>query len=172
MILTKETFLVLIIVVYFTYWSYRSWGQKFVCRGLDPNLYKKFITKNISYEDRCRNIFESFFDVPFTKCRPDFLINPMTQRKLELDGYNSSIPTPLGLGLAFEYNGSQHYFFTPKYHKCIEDFDDQLTRDKIKHQLCRKKGILLITIPYTVTDLEEFILKKIYENDLFYFLKH
>jgi hypothetical protein len=170
--LSKEIILLIIVIIYFCYWSFRSWGQKFVCKGLDANFYRKFITKNVSYEDRCRNIFETMFDLPFSKCRPEFLKNPATQRKLELDGFNSSIPTPLGLGLAFEYNGSQHYFFTPKYHKTIEEFEDQLTRDKIKHELCKKHGILLITIPYTVNNLEEFILKKVYENDLFYFLKY
>jgi hypothetical protein len=169
--LTKEIFLLALVIVYFVYWSYRFWGQTFTCRGLDPNFYRKFITKNVSCEDRCRNIFENFFNVPFNKCRPDFLTNPKTQRKLELDGFNPSIPTHLGLGLAFEYNGSQHYFFTPKYHKTVEEFEDQMSRDKLKHKLCKENGILLITIPYTVTDLEEFILKKVYENDLFYFIK-
>jgi hypothetical protein len=167
----KEIILIVIIVVYFLYWSYRYWGEKFVCKGLDSNLYKKFITKNITCEERCRNILENFFNVPFLKCRPDFLVNPTTKKKLELDGFNSSIPTKIGMGLAFEYNGPQHYFFTPKYHKSVEDFEDQLLRDKTKQTLCTTNGILLLTIPYTVTNFEDYILKKIYENDLFYYMK-
>lgn len=170
--LTKELILVVIVLIYFCYWSYKSWGKKFLCKGLDANFYKKFVTKHVSYEDRCRNIFETLFDVPFTKCRPDFLINPLTNKKLELDGYNPSIPTNIGMGLAFEYNGPQHYFYTPKYHKCAEDFEEQLVRDKTKCKLCKESGVLLITIPYTITNFEEYILKKIYENDLFYFLKN
>jgi hypothetical protein len=171
MILTKETFLVVVVLIYFAYWSYKSWGQQFRCKGLDSEFYRRFVTKHVSCEDKCRNIFENFFNVSFNKCRPDFLLNPITKKRLELDGYNPSIPTSYGMGLAFEYNGPQHYFFTPKYHKCVEDFEDQLSRDRLKQKLCKDNGILLLTIPYTVTNFEDYILKKIYENDLFYYLK-
>ena len=167
---SKETFFLLIILIYFAYWSWKLWGQKFVCRGLDEKFYNRFVSKHLKYEDRCRNFLESLFDVPFSKCRPDFLRNPLTHRKLELDGYSPSIPTELGMGLAFEFNGPQHYFFTPKYHKCIEDFEEQILRDKYKRQLCKENGILLLTIPYNV-EIEDYILKKLYEKDLYYFFK-
>lgn len=170
--ITKEMCLLVVIIIYFVYWSFKRWGHKFVCKGLDVNFYNRFVSNNLTCEDKCRHVFENFFDLPFNKCRPEFLINPITNKRLELDGFNPSIPTRLGLGLAFEYNGSQHYFFTPKFHKTVEEFEEQLKRDKVKQQLCKEKGILLITIPYTVTNLEDFILKKIYENDLFHFLKN
>src|ERR1700694_2780381 len=113
----KEVILLFIVIAYFIYWSYKAWGQRFVCRGLDEVFYKRFITKHTSYEERCRNFFETVFGLPFNKCRPEFLKNPLTHKKLELDGFNPSIPTSIGMGLAFEYNGAQHYFFTPRYHK-------------------------------------------------------
>jgi hypothetical protein len=130
--IAKEIILLIIVLAYFAYWSYKFWGQKFVCKGLDEKFYRRFVTKHITYEDRCRHILENLFNVPFTKCRPEFLRNPLTYKKLELDGFNPSIPTSIGMGVAFEYNGPQHYFFTPKYHKCMEDFEDQLLRDKYK----------------------------------------
>lgn len=169
----KETLLLIAIFVYFVYWSYKLWGQKFTCKGLDEKVYNKFVNnKHKSYEDRCRDFLENLFDVPFRKCRPEFLRNPLTHKKLELDGYNPSIPTNLGMGLAFEYNGPQHYFFTPKFHKCTEDFEDQLMRDKYKRQLCKEYGVLLITIPYNIHDIEDYLLKKLYEKDLYYFFKN
>jgi len=167
----KESLLLAAVLVYFIYWSYKFWGQTFVCKGLDEKFYKRFVAKHISYEDRCRNFLESVFEVPFTKCRPDFLKNPLTQKKMELDGFNPSIPTSIGIGLAFEYNGPQHYLFTPKFHKTVEDFEEQLVRDKHKRQICKEKGIMLLTIPYTVTNVEEYLLKKLYEKDLYYFFK-
>ena len=54
-------------------------------------------------EKICREVFEVLFNRLFPKTRPAWLINPGTRRRLELDGYCKE------LGLAFEYNGEQHY---------------------------------------------------------------
>ena len=52
--------------------------------------------------------------------------------------------------LGCEYNGRQHYKFTPFFHKNYEAFDNQKYRDYIKKDLCEKNGIRLIIVPYSV----------------------
>jgi hypothetical protein len=115
-------------------------------------------------EEITRSIFEDIFNQKFPKIKPNWLINPETKKTLELDGYNSTIETPLGKGLAFEYNGSQHEHFNPRFHKTYQDFLNQKFRDKIKVQTCRKKGVLLISIPYVLTtreEIERFVKSKV-----------
>lgn len=128
---------------------------------------KKFLLPNFkritNKEEKCREIFENIFNVKFQKIRPDFLKSKKSNRNLELDGFNKDIVTNIGKGLAFEYNGEQHYHFTPKYQKRIEDFHKQLERDKIKRDICKKQGIALIIIPYNVkfNNLNDFIINKL-----------
>lgn len=50
--------------------------------------------------------------------------------------------------IAIEYNGKQHYTYTPYFHKNENDFGSQVTRDNIKVNYCDQKGILLIVVPY------------------------
>jgi len=59
---------------------------------------------------------------------------------LELDFY---LPN---FALAFEVQGIQHFRFTPLFHKSIQDFHDQLERDRRKKNLCIHAGIDLIEI--------------------------
>ncbi|HIB77554.1 MAG TPA: DUF2726 domain-containing protein [Flavobacteriales bacterium] len=55
------------------------------------------------------------------------------------------------IGIACEYNGKQHYNYTPYFHRGgIKDFTDQQERDNLKRRVCKKLGIVLIEIPYTV----------------------
>jgi hypothetical protein len=68
---------------------------------------------------------------------------------MHLDGYNKN------LKLAFEFNGSQHYIFYPKYHKKYKDFIQQQERDRVKADLCKKNDIILIITPHTL-DYDEF----------------
>ena len=50
-----------------------------------------------------------------------------------------------------EYNGKQHYVYTPYFHRGGEnEFQEQVERDNLKRRVCKKLGILLIEIPYTV----------------------
>ena len=74
--------------------------------------------------------------------RPNWLKNPWTNERsswytstyqnLELDGYNPDVVTPLGKGLAFEYDGRQHTEFTPLFHSCVGDFEYQVMKDSLK----------------------------------------
>lgn len=99
--------------------------------------------KSKGEEVTCKAL-ESIFNVPFNTVRPDFLKSPITGQNLELDCYNQDI------NVAAEYNGRQHYEYTPKWHKNYQDFRNGQYRDFIKQQLCKENGIKLITVPYTV----------------------
>ena len=170
----KEVCLIIVSFFYLTVVSIRHWGKRYKYVGLEEKYFKRLINSPKTKEEKCRNIFENLFGMSFLRQRPIFLRNPKTGRNLELDGFNSSIPTSIGKGLAFEYNGSQHYQYNPKYHPTYQDFESQLERDKFKAEACRTNGITLITIPYTVRDeeLENFIIKKIYEKELSYYIRN
>lgn len=110
------------------------------------NKANKFNSKNDSIgEQICRYHLSQRFNKPFLKERPDFLKNPITNTNLELDCFCRE------LGLALEYNGRQHYEFTPKFHKSKNDFYNQKYRDQIKKQLCYDNKIDLIEVPYSVS---------------------
>lgn len=109
-------------------------------------------------ELKCRETLERLFSRPFDKIRPDSLRNPIdTDANLELDCYNDE------LKLAVEYNGIQHYKYTPYFHKTKETFHNQKYRDYIKRQLCRENGICLIEVPYTVKndEIPEFLRREL-----------
>ena len=72
----------------------------------------------------------------------------------ELDGYNPD------LKLAIEYNGGQHYFYVPYFHREQKAFEEQKTRDEIKRKECIELGINLITVHYklnTFNKIQEYI---------------
>ena len=110
-------------------------------------------------ERTCRKIFEYLFNKPFVKSR--HLKNPLTNKGIELDGYNKE------LKIAFEYNGQQHYKRIPYWHKEEKDFEEQQERDNITEKLCQQEEIKLIIIPYTVKyeDLYAYIVKQFPEKD-------
>lgn len=97
-------------------------------------------------EQECRRVLQHLFRRPFIKARPDFLRNEVTGNNfnLELDCFNPD------LKLAVEYNGVQHYKYTPYFHKNNEQFLNQKYRDFMKRTLCKDAGIQLIEVPYTV----------------------
>ena len=116
------------------------------------------IPTNSKGEEICRNTLQSIFKQPFEKCRPDFLFNSVTGENLELDMYNKHY------GLAVEYNGSQHYKYNAFMHGGSKDkFYAQQYRDKMKRDICKKLGIVLIEVPYTVKhqDIESFLVQKL-----------
>lgn len=96
-------------------------------------------------EELCCKIFEEYLEREvLNNTRPNFLKNPKTGRNLELDLYDQQT------AIAIEYNGSQHENYEPKFHKSEQDFIDQQYRDRIKCDLCKKNGIKLIVVPYTI----------------------
>ena len=116
------------------------------------NLYKT-LNKTFKCEELCRNTLEEIYKVPFPKVRPDWLKNPETGRNLELDCYNED------LGLALEYNGSQHYSENSVWNADYNQFTKQKERDELKMKLCKDNNIKLIVVPYTISpdNIPEFI---------------
>lgn len=114
-----------------------------------------------SREEKCREIIEEIFQRKFSKIRHELLINPETNRKLELDCYSKLKFKKYYNGLAFEVDGEQHYSFNKSWHKTRSVFNKQIERDKLKNELCKKNGILLIRIPYFIDDIKSFIIKQI-----------
>jgi len=117
-----------------------------------------YIPHNCSIgEKECRRVLRKHFGYRFKSCRPHFLMNPNTWARLELDCYEGA------LRLACEFQGRQHYYFTKQFHSSHEDFEKQQERDRIKAELCRRLGIYLIRVPYSVkkADIEEYILERL-----------
>lgn len=101
-------------------------------------------------ESECLRLFETLLGVSFPKCRPDWL------EGLELDGYNEE------MGLAFEYNGEQHYKVIPHWHpKGEESLKEQQERDQRKAALCTEHDVTLIVIPYWVKNKRDFIWREL-----------
>lgn len=120
--------------------------------------YKPFESKG---ERECRRVLESHYKKPFNKTRElKFLVNPETNKMLELDCYNDD------LKIAVEYNGIQHYKYPNHTKQTLEQFLEQKRRDIFKRNQCDKEGVYLITVPYTVEHdkIEEFILKNLPER--------
>ena len=96
-----------------------------------------------STESMLREVLESMFSkfgaFKFPNTRPEWLRNPNTDRKLELDCYNKD------LKLAFEFHGQQHY-------KPIEawggerEFIKIRRRDHFTRFYCKQQGVTLIEI--------------------------
>jgi hypothetical protein len=105
-------------------------------------------------EIRCKEIFEKIFQLPFKSVRPDWLKNPKTLKNLELDGYCEQ------LKLAFEYSGQQHYLPSPHL-QTQEEFINLKQRDCFKASRCLERGVLLIIVPYTVIDIEKYIINEL-----------
>jgi hypothetical protein len=63
--------------------------------------------------------------------------------------------------LLIEYNGIQHYEFTPFFHKFQRNFIKQQRRDKDKAQLAKDNGFKLIVFKYDEPIFKDYVLNKI-----------
>lgn len=104
-------------------------------------------------ERECRKVFEKMTGKKFDNINLEFMINPETGKKLQLDGYCKE------LNMAFEYDGRQHYepidFFGG-----VRGLQKTQKRDSIKNELCKNNDIVLIRIPHWTKNIEEYILKE------------
>lgn len=90
-------------------------------------------------ERQARVAFEHIFGAKFPRIKPDWLLNSRG-RKMELDGYNPK------LGVAFEHQGEQH--FEDNYFNLSKGSLGQRRRDDaLKRNLCKKRGVVLLSIP-------------------------
>jgi very-short-patch-repair endonuclease len=96
----------------------------------------------------------------FPSIKPEWLINPKTGRRLEIDCYCKE------RRLGVEIDGEQHHRYIPYFHKKgYGEFEAMQERDMMKNVLIKKRGIHLIRLPYTVPDneIEMFLMKKLNE---------
>ena len=70
--------------------------------------------------------------------RPAWLVNPFTNRRMEIDCYSQT------LRIAVEVQGEHHY--NSKYIG-IEEYQKQRKRDHLKSQIIKGRGIQLICVP-------------------------
>lgn len=128
----------------------------------DPSMYsailkhpewkkevEKRLVKGMNYsagEESVRCFFEEIFGLPFKRVRPDWLLNPETNRVMELDGYNSQ------LKIAFEYQGIHHFsdFYRGRETKGVR------RRDIIKRKICNQHKIKLFVIRDLFIDQKSF----------------
>jgi hypothetical protein len=104
-------------------------------------------------EEECRRVLEYYFHRPFNTQRPEWLINPRTGRRLELDCYNED------LAIAIEYDGAQHASYNERFHSSPTQFSKQQERDRLKEELCAARGVKLIRVPHTTKNIKPFLLK-------------
>lgn len=102
----------------------------------------------------CRTWLERAFSKPFPQVWPEWLRSGRG-RKLQLDGFNEE------LGLAFEYQGSQHYRYLDWFHKSPEDFEKQKLRDAEKLAVCLDRGVLVLLVPYNAWPVGSFMKKQL-----------
>lgn len=83
--------------------------------------------------------------------RPSFLAHPISGRLLEYDRYYRE-------GVAFEYNGHQHYEITSQFPDEAE-LQDLQVRDHIKASLSHKNGVTLVVITEADLTLQNMLRK-------------
>jgi hypothetical protein len=119
-----------------------------------PKHTGRFMSKG---EAECRRVLERIYSVPFPTVHPEWLRNPESGRKLEIDCYAEIPARRLGLGfegnveIGCEYNGEHH------------DSEYMQWNDEFKRQVCEAKGVHLITVPYTVklTQIRAYITQEL-----------
>lgn len=114
-------------------------------------------------ERLCCNILEQIYKGhKFVTVRPDWLKNPETGRNLEIDCYNDD------LKIGLEFNGEQHYKYPNRFHKNVNEFKQQVRRDRYKVETCDNNGVYLITVPWNIPEhrLKEYITFYLPENVL------
>lgn len=113
----------------------------------------------------CREYFEQIFKLKFDKYRPNWLLTD-SGNKMELDGFCKE------LKIAFEHQGLQHYKEIKHFHSDHPDkFVQIIERDKLKLNLCLKRGITLIQVPSIldvlgIVNIKAFIKQELIKNNL------
>lgn len=107
-----------------------------------------------------RIILSRLFDDPFNKDRPSWLINPKTNRALELDGYSER------LGIAFEYQGEQHYKADGFLIKSEKQLLQRKELDHFKVIACKNNKVKLLVIEESIKKRSIDKLKAIIAREL------
>ncbi len=103
--------------------TYNSWCPECHAAKNVKEIYTKIILENL-------------LNVKFEKCRPKWNVNHLTNKLLELDGYNEE------LGFAFEFQGRQHFIDIFQNNS----LEKQQIRDKIKKENCKNNNVFLLEV--------------------------
>ncbi len=119
------------------------------------------ICSNGVSERICCKYFEIIFNEKFPKSRHKWLTNS-EGNQMELDGFCKE------LGIAFEYQGQQHYKYNKHFHKKAEEFIRRVGDDYSKQNLCKIHNIVLIEIPYNIEyeKMGEYIVNQCKEKSI------
>ena len=117
---------------------------------------------------------------PFTKWKKETQMFRLLQEIFNTDsimnGYYSWLESPKGeamqldwfcpkYSVAFEYNGRQHYEYSTYFHKSKKAFKYLQECDKLKHEICKDKGVVLVPIRYDKSLTKRYLLLKLEESD-------
>lgn len=132
-----------------------KWKTNF--SNLKANHWCPECASNNVGEKLTRYTFEKIYGFSFSKIRPDWLKNPITNYNLELDGFCSE------LNLAFEYQGKQHFELVPLFKTSEKDLKYQQYKDEFKRNKCKEMGVILIEIPqmcgkFNLNKLKDYII--------------
>ena len=112
------------------------------------------------FREVLEEIVSKFGDFEFPNIRPDWLISPETDKKLELDCYNEE------LELAFELQGTHHYEPIKAWGGEAR-FAKIIRRDSHKLTECRKRGVQLFRIDNRPVSRKTLQVKReYYENEI------
>ena len=116
---------------------------------LEIKAAKKQTRTYTSRERRCRQIMTTLLPgTTFTKCRPQWNLNPDTGRALELDMYEACVKIGKWIGgLAIECDGVQHSRFHPLFHANQAEYDGQVRRDFFTTRNFKDHRVYLIRVP-------------------------
>ena len=92
-------------------------------------------------EDKCRDLLEALTRHEWPSVRPDWLVNPRTGARLEIDCYCST------LKCCVEVDGAQHYGRVAFMHKREGDYRRQQERDHVKDRIVALHGYTMIRVP-------------------------
>jgi hypothetical protein len=111
-------------------------------------------------ERTIRYLLETMIGKSLPSIYHKLIINPKTNRCLQLDGFNEE------LNFAFEYQGIQHYQITNSFNHDKNKLLLLQERDLFKKNKCEELGIKLLIIPTVPNkiepkDLENFFLEKL-----------
>lgn len=111
-------------------------------------------------EIRLTKILESYYGVSdiVTSFHPKWAISPR-QVLYEFDIYIKSKK------ILIEYNGIQHYEFTPFFHKYERNFIKQQQRDRHKIKLAKENGFNFIVFKYDEPIFKDYVLNKVEGHD-------
>lgn len=120
---------------------------------------------NNKSEERTREMLEYLLGYKFEKSYPEWLVNDLTERQMELDGFN------IENKIAFEFQGEQHYKLCGWNNE--SSLKELQYRDDLKKKLCKDNNVVLLIIDESSktkrwNGLLDEILNSLIRNNVYY----